>query len=258
MAEQEPVVNDFQIMIATVNGSGSQTANTVLLRAMFRMGIPVSGKNIFPSNIQGLPTWYSIRLSKAGYVARREDFQVLVVMNQQTMAEDIQNLARGGVCLYPQEWKLPAERNDITYYAIPVKALTDAAQVPSNLTSYISNMVYVGALATLLNVDLDEIAFAVDFHFDGKAKPIDMNMGVVRAAYEWAQDHLAKSDPYRVERMNKTEGMLLLDGNSAGALGSVFGGVTLAAWYPITPSTRCANTWLTCAPIREPARRLTR
>jgi len=235
--DRKPIVNDFQIMIGTVNGSGSQTANTALLRAIFRMGIPVSGKNIFPSNIQGLPTWFTIRVNKNGYIARLEAYHILIAMNQDTYAEDIQNLASGGVCLYPEEWKIRLDRDDVTYYPMPVKALIDAADVPSSLKSYVSNMVYVGILATLLNIDLDQIAFALDFHFGGKAKPINMNMAIVRAAYDWAQDNLAKNDPYAVEPMNKTEGMLLLDGNSAGALGAVFGGVTVVAWYPITPST---------------------
>ena len=237
LAEKPAIVNDFQIMIATVNGSGSQTANTVLLRAMFRMGIPVSGKNIFPSNIQGLPTWYTIRLSKNGYTARLEDYHVLVAMNQQTAADDIANLAPGGACYYPEEWNLKHERDDIVYYPMPVKALTDASDVPANLSSYIANMVYVGVLATMLNIELPYIEGALDYHFNGKAKPVQMNMKVVQAAYDWAQDHLAKRDPYAVEPMNATEGRLLMDGNSAAALGAVFGGVTFAAWYPITPST---------------------
>jgi 2-oxoglutarate/2-oxoacid ferredoxin oxidoreductase subunit alpha len=239
MTDQDPVVNDFQIMIATVNGSGSQTANTVLLRALFRMGIPVSGKNIFPSNIQGLPTWYTIRLSKDGYIGRREDFQILVAMNRQTITEDIQKLASGGACFYPEEWKIREDRNDIVYYPMPVKELLNNADydIPSQLKDYVANMVYVGALTTMLNIDLDEIEFALDFHFDGKQKPIELNMSIVRAAYEWAQDNFAKRDPFTVEPMDRTEGMLLLDGNAAGALGAVFGGVTLAAWYPITPST---------------------
>lgn len=238
LGDREPLVNDFQIMIATVNGSGSQTANTALLRAIFRMGVPVSGKNIFPSNIQGLPTWFTIRLSKDGYIARRAEYHVLAAMNQQTALEDIEKLASGGICLYPQEWSLKEDRTDITYYPIPLKDLTDAADyVPANLKSYVGNMVYVGVLAALLNVDMDEIAFALDFHFGGKAKPINMNMNMVRSAYEWAMDNLAKRDPYVVERLDKTEGWLLLDGNSAGAMGAMFGGVTFAAWYPITPST---------------------
>ncbi len=237
LSEREPIVNDFQIMIATVNGSGSQTANTALLRSIFRMGVPVSGKNIFPSNIQGLPTWFTIRVNKDGYIARREDYQILVAMNQETIYEDIQNLAPGGVCLFPEEWRIRQSRDDIVYYPMPVQRLTDASDVPANLKPYVANMVYVGVLATLLGIELDEIAFSLDFHFGGKAKPINMNLGLVRAAAEWALDNLAKQDPYKIERMNKTQGMLLLDGNSAGALGAVFGGVTLAAWYPITPST---------------------
>lgn len=237
LSEREPIVNDFQIMIATVNGSGSQTANTALLRSIFRMGVPVSGKNIFPSNIQGLPTWFTIRVSKDGYIARREDYHILVAMNQETIYEDIQNLAAGGACLFPEEWRIRQTRNDIVYYPMPVQQLTDASDAPANLKPYVANMVYVGVLATLLGIDLDEIAFSLDFHFGGKAKPINMNLGLVRAAAEWALDNLAKQDPYKIERMNKTQGMLLLDGNSAGALGAVFGGVTLAAWYPITPST---------------------
>lgn len=234
---QDPIVNDFQIMIATVNGSGSQTANSTLLRAIFRMGVPVSGKNIFPSNIQGLPTWFTIRLSKDGYIARREDYHVLVAMNRDTMIEDIQRLASGGICLYPEEWQIEQDRDDIVYYRMPVKALVDASGTPPAFVSYVSNMAYVGALATILNIDLDEIQSALDFHFSGKSKPIQMNMSVVRAGYEWAQDNLAKTDPYTVQRMNKTAGKLLLDGNSAGAMGAVLGGVQVVAWYPITPST---------------------
>jgi 2-oxoglutarate ferredoxin oxidoreductase subunit alpha len=242
MAERKPVINDFQIMIATVNGSGSQTANTVLMRSIFRMGVPVNGKNIFPSNIQGLPTWFTIRLSSDGYIARHEAYHVLVAMNQQTAADDIANLVPGGACYYPEEWKIAHDRADITYYPMPVKALVSSMDIPSSLTSYVSNMVYVGVLATMLHIDLDDIAFSIDYHFDGKAKPINMNMSVVRAAYDWAQDNLAKSDPYSVERINKTEGMLLLDGNSAAAMGAVFGGVSVIAWYPITPSTSLVDS----------------
>ncbi len=237
LVEREPIVNDFQIMIATVNGSGSQTANTALMRSIFRMGVPVSGKNIFPSNIQGLPTWFTIRVSKDGYIARREDYQILVAMSQDTALEDIRKLAPGGICLYPQEWKLAQDRADIVYYPMPVEELVAASDAPANLKPYVANMVYVGVLATLLEIDLDEIAFSLDFHFGGKAKAINMNMGLVRAAAEWSLDNLAKRDPYKVARMDKTQGMLLLDGNSAGALGAVFGGVTVVAWYPITPST---------------------
>ncbi|MCD4685817.1 MAG: 2-oxoacid:acceptor oxidoreductase family protein, partial [Anaerolineae bacterium] len=237
LGDRDPIVNDFQIMLATVNGSGSQTANTTILRAIFRMGVPVSGKNIFPSNIQGLPTWFTIRVSKDGYLARLDDYHILIAMNKTTIQDDIAKLSSGGMCLYPVEWKIKQDRDDVVYYPMPVKELIANADVPKKLESYVQNMVYVGTLATVLDIDLDEIAFALDFHFGGKTKPIELNMQVVRAAYDWAQDNLAKVDPYAVERMKETEDMLLLDGNAAGALGAVFGGVTFIAWYPITPST---------------------
>jgi 2-oxoglutarate ferredoxin oxidoreductase subunit alpha len=234
--EQQTITNDFQIIIATVNGTGSQTANTILLRSLFRMGIPVCGKNIFPSNIQGLPTWFTVRVSKDGYIARKETSEVLVAMNQATIGEDIDNLPAGGVCIYPADWKVP-ERDDIHMYPVPVKELLKSADVPSNLRDYISNMVYVGVLAALLEIELGEIEQALDFHFSGKTKAVEMNMAVVRAAYEWSMDNLPATNPYRVERLDLTKNMIMLDGNSAGALGAVFGGVTLVAWYPITPST---------------------
>lgn len=233
----QPVVNDFQIVVATVNGTGSQTANTVLIRALFKMGIPVNGKNIFPSNIQGLPTWFVIRLSKDGYVARRENHEIVVAMNQATVFEDIKNMSPGGVCLYPEEWGIKHERADIVYYPMPVKDLLKQADVPADLRDYVANMVYVGALAALLDIDLAEIEAALNFHFAGKAKAVSMNMDMVRMACDWFVANHAKRDPYRVTTTNKTEGMLLLDGNSAGALGAIFGGMTLTAWYPITPST---------------------
>ncbi len=236
-SEDEAVVNDFQIVIATVNGTGSQTANTVLIRALFRMGIPVTGKNIFPSNIQGLPTWFTVRLSQDGYIARRESYEVVVAMNPATVSEDVEKLSPGGICLYREGWGIRQERDDIVYYPMPVDALVDAASVPPNLRDYVANMVYVGALASLLGIDLAEIEAALNHHFDNKARPVAMNMGIIRAAYDWSVENYTKRDPYRAERTDATGCCILLDGNSAGALGAIFGGVTLAAWYPITPST---------------------
>lgn len=141
------LVNDFAIVAATVNGSGSQTANTVLIRALFKMGIPVNGKNLFPSNIAGLPTWYTIRVSKDGYVARRDDYHVLVAMNKNTQAEDIRNLAPGGICIYPEEWKLKDLRSDVTFYPMPVGAMAKESGADASLRDYVANMVYVGALS---------------------------------------------------------------------------------------------------------------
>jgi 2-oxoglutarate ferredoxin oxidoreductase subunit alpha len=209
----------------------------VLLRALFKMGLPVSGKNLFPSNIQGLPTWFTIRVSQDGYIARRENAEVLVAMNLSTAAEDIQNLPPGGVCLYPQEWKMTESRDDVIYYAMPVKELADASGAEKRMRDYIANMVYVGVLAEVLGIDLNEIENALVFHFKGKSKAVESNMDVVNAAAKWARESVEKRDPYRVKPMQRDKEMLIIDGNSASALGAVFGGVTVAAWYPITPST---------------------
>lgn len=235
------IVNDFQIIVATVNGTGSQTANSTLIRALFKMGIPINGKNIFPSNIQGLPTWFIIRLSKDGYVARRERSEVLIAMNQTTVADDIANLPSAGICLYPDDWRITQDRQDIYYYPMPVKQMMSAAEIPTNLKDYVVNMIYVGYLASLLGIDLQAIKDAVMYHFSGKEKAVALNMEMVVRAYEYAQANVEKLDPYHVARMDATRGMILMDGNSAAALGAVFGGVTIAAWYPITPSTSLAD-----------------
>ena len=241
IANREPIVNDFSITAATKNGSGSQTSNAVLLRALFKMGIPVSGKNLFPSNIQGRPTWYTIRLSKDGYTARRETTEIMIVLNPETALEDHQNTAPGGVFMYADDITLPARRDDLHYYPIPVKELSRKYEADPKLRIYVANMVYVGAIAQLLGIDLSEIEAALMFHFKGKAKPVESNMRVVRAAAAWAAEHLVKTDPYRVTRMDKTKGLIMVDGNTAAALGAIYGGVSFAAWYPITPATSLAD-----------------
>ncbi|MGZ3674084.1 MAG: 2-oxoacid:acceptor oxidoreductase family protein, partial [Ktedonobacterales bacterium] len=230
-------VNNFTIVAATVNGSGSQTANNCLLRALFKMGIPVSGKNIFPSNIQGLPTWFNIRVSKDGYIARRETSEIVVAMNRQTAAEDIANVPAGGIAIYPSEWKLNEDRDDIYYYSLPVQQMAKDSGANADLRPYVANMAYVGALVELLGIDVEEIKAALSDHFHGKQKPIDLNFGVVQAAIDYTRNNITKRDPFHVEPMNATRGRIMINGNSAGALGSVFGGFTVAAWYPITPST---------------------
>jgi 2-oxoglutarate ferredoxin oxidoreductase subunit alpha len=240
-AMREPVVNDFSISVATKNGSGSQTANTTLLRALFKMGIPVSGKNLFPSNIQGLPTWYTIRVSHEGFVARRPRAEVVVAMNPATAVEDHQTVEPGGVFMYADDLKLPLNRTDLTYYPIPAKKLSTENEQDAKLRTYVANMVYVGALAHLLGISLDDIEGALLFHFKGKRKPVDSNMKVVHAAVEWAAAHLTKNDPYRVEAMDQTGGLIMIDGNTAAALGAIYGGVSFAAWYPITPATSLAD-----------------
>lgn len=231
------IVNDFAFTVATKNGSGSQTSNEVLIRSLFRMGIPVSGKNLFPSNIKGLPTWYTIRASKDGYVARRATTEISVVFNQDTAAEDIQNLIPGGVVIIPQEWKWGQSRSDIVYYEVPVKEIVSKADIPADFRDRIANMIYVGAAAQLFGIPMEIIRQALLDTFNGKQKPADMNFGVVERAFNWTAENLTKADPFYFETMNETAGKILITGNEAAALGSLFGGVSFAAWYPITPST---------------------
>jgi 2-oxoglutarate ferredoxin oxidoreductase subunit alpha len=247
--EQEPVVNDFSITVGTVNGSGSQTSNLTILRALFRMGIPVSGKNLFPSNIQGLPTWYTIRISKKGYLARREEHEIVVAMNPATFVQDLADVKPGGVFFYADDIRLKINREDISIYPMPVKEITRTANAPANLRDYIANMVYVGVLVKMLGIDKDKIYQALDFHFKGKTKPIDLNFGVIQSAYTWAEENLVKTDPYRVEAMDATSGYIMADGNTAGALGSIYGGVQLVAWYPITPASSLAESLYEYLPI---------
>jgi 2-oxoglutarate ferredoxin oxidoreductase subunit alpha len=234
---REPVVNDFSIQVATVNGSGSQSANTVLLRTIFQMGVPVSGKNMFPSNIAGLPTWYTIRASKKGYIARKKEIDFLVAMNPETAREDVMSLAPGAVALYDEPLKLNELRSDLIFYAVPYDKITAAACPESKLRKLVKNMVYVGVVARLLNLDMIEVEKALRKQFARKVKAAELNWGAAKAGYDYAAASLTKADPFAIERMNKTSGMIIIDGNSAAAIGSMFAGVTVVTWYPITPSS---------------------
>jgi 2-oxoglutarate ferredoxin oxidoreductase subunit alpha len=240
-AEEETIVNDFSMVIATVNGSGSQTANMTIIRALFRMGVPVSGKNLFPSNIQGLPTWFTVRASDEGYLARRDTVEILIAMNDATFHEDLRGLIPGGVCYYPDDTSMDLIRDDVTYYPMPVKEIIREVNPPRNLRDYMKNMVYVGAVAELLGIEREEIRSALKTHFGGRQKPIDLNMQVVDASADWAANNLTKVDPYRVERRERDPENILVDGNTAAALGAIYGGVTFAAWYPITPASSLAD-----------------
>lgn len=237
-ADERPLItNDFSIVVATANGTGSQTSNLAILRALFKMGIPVNGKNIFPSNIQGMPTWYHIRVSHEGYVARRHTSEILVAFNEATVAEDIAQLPPGGVCLHNDDWRSVPQRDDIIYYGVPVNQFVRETGMRGKLRDYIANMVYVGALAQLLEIPIEKLDEALDFHFNGRRKLVDSNLSVIKAAHAWTADNVVKRDPYRVAPMNATEGKIMITGNEAAGLGAVFGGVTFASWYPITPST---------------------
>ena len=231
------VVNDFSIHVATVNGSGSQTANSVLLRAIFQMGIPVSGKNLFPSNIAGLPTWFTIRASRDGWIARRGGHEILVVMNPETAAADVAEMGPGTVIVTNDSIKLPPVADDRVVYAVPMAKLMESITTDVKLRRLVVNMIYVGVLAELLGIDVIEVDKALHAQLGRKPKAMALNQAAVQAGMQYVREHLAKRDPYKVERMNATAGKILIDGNTAAALGAMFAGVTVVTWYPITPSS---------------------
>jgi 2-oxoglutarate ferredoxin oxidoreductase subunit alpha len=231
------VINDFSINVATVNGSGSQSANSVLLKSIFGMGVPVSGKNLFPSNIAGLPTWFTIRASKDGYVARKRVPEVLVALNPETAKQDVLDLPSGGVAIYEENLKLNQYRDDVAFYPVPLDKITAAICPEAKLRKLVRNMVYVGAVSQLLEIDLSVVESGLRKQFAKKQKVFDLNFGAVKAGYDYATEKLPKQDPYFIERMNQTAGKIIIDGNAACGMGAVFAGVTVVAWYPITPST---------------------
>ncbi len=230
------VVNNFSIQVATVNGSGSQSANSVLLRAIFQMGVPVSSKNLFPSNIAGLPTWFTIRVSKEGYEARKHDSEVLIAMNPESATEDVGGLKPGSVVLFDEPLRLSGLRNDVTFYAVPFDKLVAPLAPEPKLKKLLRNMVYVGAMAHLLGLEMAEVEDAIGKQFRGKKRAMDFNVAAARAGHEYAAANFMPCR-YRVERMNETAGKIIIDGNAAAALGAMFAGVTVVAWYPITPSS---------------------
>ena len=242
------IVNDFCMTICTVNGSGSATANTTLLRAMFHMGIPVSGKNIFPSNIKGLPTWFSIRVSKDGYLARVAHDDIIVLMNPMTFEEDINYDVPGGVVFYADHFNLPIDRQDVVSYPMPVKALIKEADLPRDLHDYMENMVYVGIVAQVLEIGLEYIQEALMRQFRKRPSVAESNYSIVKLAADWAKENLPKTDRYFVEPMEPLEGYIMADGNTAGALGAIYGGFQLCAWYPITPASSLAESLVNFSP----------
>ena len=232
------VINDFSIQVATVNGSGSQTANSVLMRSIFQMGIPVSGKNMFPSNIAGLPTWFTIRASKHGYIGRRKEIDFLIAMNPETAREDVMNLDSGAAVVYDGPLKLNELRSDLHFYPVPFDKLVAPVCPDAKLRKLVRNMIYDGIVAWVLSIEMDEIYRALVKQFGKrKAKAAELNWGACKAGFDYAAQTFTKTDPYRVERMNETAGKIIIDGNSACALGALFAGVTVVTWYPITPSS---------------------
>src|SRR5580658_324548 len=231
------VVNDFSINVATVNGSGSQSANSVLLKSIFGMGVPVSGKNLFPSNIAGLPTWYTIRASKDYYVARKREAEVLVAINPETAKQDTLSLPVGGIAIYEENLNLKQYRDDVAFYPVPFDKITAAICPEAKLRKLVKNMVYVGAVAQLLSIDLGVVENGLRKQFAKKVKVFELNFGAVKAGHDYAAEKFTKLDPYFIERMDATKDKIIIDGNAACGMGAVFAGVTVVAWYPITPST---------------------
>jgi 2-oxoglutarate ferredoxin oxidoreductase subunit alpha len=232
----------MSIQVGTVNGSGSQSSNTVLLRSIFQMGVPVSGKNLFPSNIAGLPTWYTIRANKDGYIARKKEIDFLIAMNAETAHEDVLSLASGAAVLYDEPLNLSSLRNDLTFYAVPYDKLVAAVCPEAKLRKLVKNMIYVGVMAKLLEIDMAEVEKALRKQFAKKLKAANLNMAAAQAGFDYAAANLKKQDPFRIVRMDKTAGKIIIDGNSAAALGCMFAGVTVVTWYPITPSSSLVET----------------
>ncbi|SUZ51793.1 uncharacterized protein METZ01_LOCUS4647 [marine metagenome] len=238
----KPVVNDFSIQVATVNGSGSQTANLVLLRSIFQMGVPVSGKNLFPSNIAGLPTWFTIRANKDGYIARKKEIDVLVAMNAETAREDVLGLRAGAVVVYDEPLKLDTVRDDLIFYPVPFDTLVGEVSRDVKLRRRVRNMIYDGVLAKLFGVELDEMEKALRKQFGTKPKVVEINREALDVGYAFADAKLEKRDHFRVEPMEGNQGRILIDGNAASAVGCLMAGVTVVAWYPITPSSSLCET----------------
>jgi 2-oxoglutarate ferredoxin oxidoreductase subunit alpha len=238
------IVNDMSIQVATVNGSGSQSSNTVLLRSIFQMGVPVSGKNMFPSNIAGLPTWYTIRANKKGYIGRKKEIDFLVAMNPETAQEDALSLAPGASVLYDEPLALHKLRNDLLFYAVPYDKIVAAVCPEAKLRKLVKNMVYVGVVAQLLEIEMGEVEKAIRRQFKSKVKAANLNLAAAQAGFDYAKSSLKKLGAFYIERMNETAGKIIIDGNAAAALGCMFAGCTVVTWYPITPSSSLVETMI--------------
>ncbi len=236
-------INDLTIQAATVNGSGSQTANLILTRAIFHMGIPVAPKNVFPSNIEGLPTWYQLRVTPQGHMARRDQVDILIAFNVATWHQDLRTVRPGGVVVHEEAFSTADARPDVTYYPVPFSKLAKSKIQNDTLRKQLANMIYVGVVAGLLGIPWEALDHAVKRQFLSKPKAVQVNLDAIKVGFDYWQDTFSKQDPYRLEPMTGVvDGKVLVEGNQAAALGALMGGVTVAAWYPITPSSSlCEN-----------------
>ena len=236
------VVNDFSIQVATVNGSGSQTANMVLLRSIFQMGVPVSGKNLFPSNIAGLPTWYTIRANKNGYIGRKKEIDFLIALNPETAREDVLTLRPGAAVIYDEPLKLNELREGLVFYPVPFDKVVASFKPPAKVRRLVRNMVYDGVLAKILSIDMVQVKKALLKQLGGKPKVIALNLSALQAGFDFAEENLTKRDPFKLKPMDRDRELILIEGNSASALGCMMAGVTVVSWYPITPSSSLCET----------------
>src|SRR4051812_31271148 len=242
-------VNDLAIRVGTINGSGSQSANLVLLRSLHAMGIPCSGKNVFPSNIEGLPTWFHIRASARGYVGHRLDTPILVCMNPATAVDDVHALLPGAICIHRDDIDLGGLRDDVQFFAVPFQKLVEEAYPPDpkdkgfrDKQRKVINMVYVGVVAHACGIDMEAVEASIRREFPGrKAKAAEININAARTGFNWAREHLPQNLPYRVKRIDGLQNKILIEGNKSAALGAVFGGTSVLTWYPIPPSSSLAE-----------------
>ncbi len=233
----EPLINDVVVTVATSNGTGSQSANLILMRAIFNMGIPVSGKNMFPSNIQGLPTWFTVRVNGSGWTARRRDTDVLVAMNVESVVDDIASLRPGALLVITKNLASHVKREDLQVFVVPFDELVVPVCKDARLRKMVVNILYVGVLAHLLDIEMDEVKKAIGKQFAKKASAAKLNTDAAIAGYDWAREHLPKQNFFALRRSTATRGQIIIEGNQAAGLGLMFGGITVLAWYPITPSS---------------------
>ncbi len=241
----EPRINDFAVKFANVNGTGSASANNLILRAIFRMGVPVSGKNLFPSNIQGLPTWYEIRVNGRGHTSRSQHYDLMVAMNGQTYAEDIGQIAAGGFVLYDSTWPLPATllRADVNFLGVPLARLCGDAFSGPRERILMKNVAYAGAVSYLIGIDPQVLADLLEESYSANTALRDSNQKALRLGYDYAEANLPATLPFRLRSDVGTKDKILIDGNTATALGCLYAGATVAAWYPITPATSVAENF---------------
>lgn len=241
------ITNDFVLEIATVNGSGSQSANNIILKSIFRMGIPVGGRNLFPSNIAGLPTWFTIRVNQNNYLARRDQAEIFVALNPQTAAEDLKKVKPGGWIFIADDCKVDSTLIpvNITAISVPFRELVNQATDSIKLKKLLQNMIYVGLLGELLGLDHETLATTIRDHFKGKTSAAESNLKAAQVGANYAKEHLKdKNFPFQLKKMNTNQGKILIDGNTSAALGFLTGGCTFVSWYPITPSTSVVEAYM--------------